>query len=98
MATERDYQGLYDRIAALRDKITSQLASDLITNPKLADALTKQIDDMLQSVVDTDTNAPPPPDKGLASLAGIGPEAAKDFGLVDKVIDKRPEESLPKPA
>ena len=25
-------------------------------------------------------------------------EAAKDFGLVDKVIDKRPEEMLPKPA
>src|ERR1700681_647245 len=25
-------------------------------------------------------------------------EAAKDFGLVDKVIDRRPEESLPKPA
>ena len=80
MATEKDYQGLYDRIAALRDTVTSQLASDLISNPKLADALTKQIDDMLQSVVDTDTNTPPPPDKGLASLAGIGPEAAKDFG------------------
>jgi ATP-dependent Clp protease protease subunit len=25
-------------------------------------------------------------------------EAAKDFGLVDKVIDKRPEDQLPKPA
>jgi ATP-dependent Clp protease protease subunit len=25
-------------------------------------------------------------------------EAAKDFGLVDKVIDKRPEEMVPKPA
>ena len=25
-------------------------------------------------------------------------EAAKDFGLVDKVIDKRPEEAHPKPA
>ena len=80
MATEKDYQGLYDRIAALRDKITSQLASDLITNPKLADALTKQIDDMLQSVVDADSSAPLPPDQGLASLAGIGPDAAKDFG------------------
>ena len=48
MASEKDYQGLYDRIAALRDTVTSQLASDLISNPKLADALTKQIDDMLQ--------------------------------------------------
>lgn len=81
MATERDYQNLYDRIAALREQVTSQLASDLITNPKLGDALTKQIDDMLASVVDADAKAPAPPDKGLASLAGVGPEAAKDFGV-----------------
>jgi hypothetical protein len=80
MATERDYQGLYDRIAALRDTVTNRLASDLITNPQLADALAKQIDDMLQSVVDADAKALPPPDKGLAELAGIGPQAAKDFG------------------
>jgi hypothetical protein len=80
MATERDYQGLYDRIAALRDTVTNRLASDLITNPQLADALAKQIDDMLQSVVDADAKALPPPDKGLAELAGVGPQAAKDFG------------------
>jgi hypothetical protein len=80
MATEREYQSLYDRIAALRDTVTSRLASDLITNPQLADALTKQIDDMMQSVVDADAKALPPPDKGLAELAGIGPQAAKDFG------------------
>src|SRR6516165_12482502 len=81
MATERDYQSLYDRIAALRDTVTNRLASDLITNPQLADALTKQIDDMLQSVVDSDLKIPPPPDKGLAALAGVGPDAAKDFGV-----------------
>src|SRR6516162_7673106 len=80
MATEKDYQGLYDRIAALRDQVTSRLASDLITNPQLADALNKQIDDMLQSVVDADMNAPPPPDKGLAELAGIGKDAAGTLG------------------
>jgi hypothetical protein len=80
MATERDYQGLYDRIAALREQVASRLGADLISNPQLADALTKQIDDMLQSVVDADSKAPPPPDKGLGALVGIGPEAAKDFG------------------
>src|SRR5499425_3808863 len=80
MATEKDYQGLFDRIAALRDTVTGRLAADLITNPQLADALTKQIDDMLQSVVDADAKTPPPPDKGLAALAGIGPEAATEFG------------------
>lgn len=80
MATEKDYQSLYDRIAALRDTVTSRLSADLIANPQLADALTKQIDDMLQGVVDADSKATPPPDKGLAELAGIGPQAATDFG------------------
>src|ERR1700691_2493165 len=81
MSTSRDYQGLYDRIAALREQVASQLSADLISNPQLADALTKQIDDMLASVVDTDSKVPPPPDKGLASLIGIGPEASKDLGV-----------------
>jgi hypothetical protein len=80
MATERDYQSLYDRIAALRETLASKLSSELIQNPQLADALTKQVDDMLQSVVDADSAAPPPPDQGLAQLAGVGPDAAKDFG------------------
>jgi len=80
MATERDYQSLYDRIAALRETVAGRVSSDLIQNPQLADALTKQIDDLLQSVVDADTAAPPPPDKGLAQLAGVGPEAAADLG------------------
>ena len=66
MATEQEYQSLYDLVAALRETVTSRLASDLISNPQLADALTKQIDDMLQSVVDADAKAPPPPDEGLA--------------------------------
>jgi hypothetical protein len=80
MATERDYQSLYDRIAALRQTVASRLSSDLLQNPQLADALTQQIDDLLQSVVDADAAATPPPDKGLAQLAGVGPEAATAFG------------------
>src|SRR5437660_4215930 len=81
MATEKEYQGLYDRIGALREQVASKLSADLISNPQLADALTKQIDDMLASVVDADAKAPAPPDKGLAALAGVGPEAAKDFSV-----------------
>jgi hypothetical protein len=80
MATEQDYQALYDRIAALRETVTGRLASDLIQNPQLADALIKQIDELLASTVNTDAQAPPPPDKGLAELIGIGPEATGDFG------------------
>src|SRR5437764_5376519 len=80
MALEKDYQNLFDRIAALRETVTSRLASDLIANPQLAEALTKQIDDMLQNVVDADSKAPAPPDKGLAALAGVGADAATEFG------------------
>jgi hypothetical protein len=80
MATEKDYQGLYDRIAALRDTVTSRLGADLIANPQLADAINKQIDDLLQSAINADANTPLPPDKGLSALAGIGPQAAADLG------------------
>ena len=80
MATEQDYQALYDRIAALRETVTSRLASDLIANPQLADALVKQLDELLTSVVDADAKVAPPPDKGLGQLAGIGPEAAAALG------------------
>jgi hypothetical protein len=80
MATEKEYQSLYDRIAALRETVTSRLSADLISNPQLADALNKQIDDMLQSAVDADGKTPPPPDKGLAQLVGVGPEAATQLG------------------
>lgn len=80
MTNSRDYQSLYDRIAALREQVTSRLGADLITNPQLADALTKQIDDLLAGVEAADAKIPPPPDSGLGALAGIGPDAAKDFG------------------
>jgi hypothetical protein len=80
MATERDYQDLQDRIAALREQVTSNLAANLISNPQLADALTKQIDDLMGSAVAADAKLLPPPDKGLSALAGVGPNASADFG------------------
>jgi hypothetical protein len=81
MASEKDYQSLLDRIGALREQLTNRLAPDLIQNPQLADVLTKQLDDLLDSAVAADGKIPPPPDKGLASLVGIGPEAATEFGV-----------------
>jgi hypothetical protein len=81
MAREQDYQNLLDRIAALRETVTNRLAPELIQNPQLADVVAKQIDDMFQSVVEADGRIPPPPDKGLAELVGIGPEAATQFGV-----------------
>ena len=80
MANEKEYQHLLDRLAALRETMTDQLSADLITNPALADALNKQIDDMQQSIVEADLKATPPPDQGLGQLAGVGPDAATDMG------------------
>lgn len=77
---ESEYQALLDRIAALRQTVTQRLSSDLIQNPQLADALDKQIDDLFESVVNEDMKKAPPPDKGLAQLIGLGPEAASEFG------------------
>jgi hypothetical protein len=80
MATEKEYQNLLDRVAALRDQVTNNLSADLVANPQLADALTKQIDDLLNSAVIADEGQPAPPDKGLAALAGVGPSASSDLG------------------
>lgn len=80
MATEKDYQALLDRIAALRETVTNRFGADLLQNPQLADALVKQIDDLQVAAVTDDMNGPAPADKGLAQLAGIGPEAASDLG------------------
>jgi hypothetical protein len=80
MATERENRELYDRIAALREQVSSRLSSELIQNPQLADSLVKQIDDMLEAVVHADEQAAPPPDKGLAELIGLGPQAAVELG------------------
>src|SRR5271156_866303 len=80
MATQKEYQSLLDRVAALREQVTNNLSADLVANPQLADALTKQIDDLLNSAVTSDSGTPPPPDQGLSALAGVGPSASTDLG------------------
>jgi len=80
MAVETEYQSLIDRVGALREALTNRFAGDLIGNPPLADALQKQVDDILNAVIQQDRSAKPPPDKGLAQLVGVGPDAADQFG------------------
>jgi hypothetical protein len=80
MANERDYQELFDRLAGLREKVTDIHSADFISNPQLADALMKQIDDLLLTAQKQDEKSAPPADKGLAQLAGVGPDAADRFG------------------
>jgi hypothetical protein len=80
MAKERDYQALLDRIAALRGTVAARNAAEMLTNPQLADALLDQINDLYNATIADDMGQPPPPDKGLAELAGVGPGAAQEFG------------------
>ncbi|HEV7757182.1 MAG TPA: hypothetical protein VGO94_15105 [Mycobacteriales bacterium] len=80
MGTEKEYNELYDRLAALRDQVTSGLASKLSVDPQLADALNRQIDDMTAALEAADMAARPPADGGLGQLAGVGPEAAETLG------------------
>jgi hypothetical protein len=80
MATEQEYQNLYDRIAALREAVVQRLGDRLIPDPPLAESIVRQIDELLAAAVSADAKAPPPPDKGLAQLIGVGPEAADQLG------------------
>jgi hypothetical protein len=80
MMTEQEYQDLLDRLAGLRSTVADRISGDLIQNPPLAEALVKQINDIYHAVVEEKRNAAPPPDKGLAKLVGIGPEAASQLG------------------
>jgi hypothetical protein len=90
MATERDYQDFIDRLGALRAMLADRLSGQLIQNPTLADAITKQLDDLEAAVVAADQAVPPPPDKGLAQLVGVGPEAASALGQTRLPQEVRP--------
>jgi hypothetical protein len=76
MATKLENQKLQDQMAALRATLMDKLAPDLIQNPQVADALLRQLDSLMASVVKANGQTPPTADGGLAQLAGIGPEAA----------------------
>lgn len=76
MSTTGENQGLYDRIAALKEALADRLAPQLIQNPQLADALTQQIESLLGDAIALEAQIPAPPDGGLAELIGIGPQAA----------------------
>jgi hypothetical protein len=80
MSTEKEYQSLLDRVAALRETLASRLAPAIYGDPRVADALVKEIDDQLNAVLATEGKKPVPPDKGLAQLIGLGPEAATSLG------------------
>ncbi|MBK8975639.1 MAG: hypothetical protein IPM29_06910 [Planctomycetes bacterium] len=78
-ATQGGSGQLLDRVAALRETLVERLGAQLIADPRLAEEITRQIDELLESVVEQRRSEPLPPDKGLAQLAGVGPEAAVEL-------------------
>jgi hypothetical protein len=80
MPTEQATQDMLDRVAGLREQLVRRLGADLIANPQLAEALVRQVDDLLAAALHEQAVEPPPPDLGVAALAGIGPEAARELG------------------
>ncbi len=80
MPTEQEYQDLYDRVAALRDALADRLSPDLVGRPQLGEAISGEVDRLLQRVLEAEEQVAPPPDMGLARLVGIGSEAAPDLG------------------
>jgi hypothetical protein len=80
--TEQGINDLLDRVAALYGTVVREkLADSLTEQPGLAEALVKQVNGLLDAVVEADDRVPPPPDKGLAQLVGLGPDAATDLGV-----------------
>lgn len=80
MLSEKEYQDRIDRIHALREQVADRLSGSLVSNPALAEEINGQIDDLVDAATRADEAATDPPDLGLASLVGIGPEAAQHFG------------------
>jgi hypothetical protein len=80
MIDKKDLQERLDKYAFLRDQMARQFSADAIENPRLADAILKQMEEMVQKLELEEAAMPAPPDGGLAELAGIGPGAAKDLG------------------
>jgi hypothetical protein len=80
MTTQGQYQDFLDKLAGLQGIAADQLSSLLIQNPGLAEELNKQIDALVEAFGEADAASVPPPDKGLAQLVGVGPQAAGVLG------------------
>jgi hypothetical protein len=95
--SERDYEGLLDRLAILRETLMQQNSSMLIQNPQLAELFNGRVDEMLDIVEQAEAKKPPVPDGGLSSLIGLGPDAASDLGAARAAPSVTPYDELVTP-
>jgi hypothetical protein len=75
MGTQQEYQDLLDQIAKLREVVAAQLAPQLAENPQLAEVVSNQIDQMLETAAAANKGTAPA-DFGLSNLIGFGPQPA----------------------
>lgn len=80
MATTSDALTLQNQIEALRQRLAGQLGPDLITDPKLAEALKTEVGRLQDIITAGEAAQPQPADGGIGGLAGVGPEAARELG------------------
>jgi hypothetical protein len=80
MPTQSEITLLQDRIAALRARLATQAGTDLITDPKLGEALRGEVDELLRILNEAELGADRPPDGGLAQLVGVGDETTHRLG------------------
>lgn len=80
MATEKEYRELFDRVAALRGQVADKLSNRLNGDPRIGEAMLKQLNDMLDKLEREERGKPGPADGGLGQLVGIGDNVATDLG------------------
>jgi hypothetical protein len=80
MPTEKQNREFQQRVGALRKTLVDRLAGELGQNPQLGELLSKQLDELIDSVEMSDAASPLPPDQGLAALVGLGADASKSLG------------------
>jgi len=80
MSTQKGNEDIRGQVAALRELLIDDQASELTRDPALADAVTKALDDMLAKVADAADAAPTAADAGFAQLIGLGADAATELG------------------
>ncbi|HEX7807510.1 MAG TPA: hypothetical protein VF608_02255 [Thermoanaerobaculia bacterium] len=79
MATQKDYQELLDQLAAFRETVARNMSTQFATDPRLAEAVSEQIEDFERSYFDQQAQTPGPADNGLADLIGLGANAPADL-------------------